>query len=77
KKFSPILRKHSLHFLVYITLCTSACSEILLCSEKEIADPCTCTEDISPVCGCNFKTYSNSCIAECFGITQYIPGRCP
>jgi hypothetical protein len=29
------------------------------------------------VCGCNEKTYSNACIAECHGITQYTPGECP
>jgi hypothetical protein len=29
-----------------------------------------------PVCGCNKKTYSNSCVAECHGIKEYTKGEC-
>ena len=30
-----------------------------------------------PVCGCNQKTYSNACMAQCHGITKYVKGECP
>lgn len=38
-------------------------------------ESCVCLEVYSPVCGCNNKTYTNSCHAECIGVT-YIEGAC-
>lgn len=37
---------------------------------------CYCIQVYDPVCGCNEVTYSNSCHAECNGITDYTPGEC-
>ncbi len=45
------------------------------CVEKEPND-CVCTMQYDPVCGCNNKTYSNACDAECHGIMDYKPGPC-
>ncbi|MPR33244.1 Kazal-type serine protease inhibitor domain-containing protein [Salmonirosea aquatica] len=30
----------------------------------------------NPVCGCNGKTYANSCVAESVGIIKYTAGAC-
>ncbi len=45
------------------------------CVENPRID-CLCTADYDPVCGCNNKTYSNPCMANCAGITEYTKGAC-
>jgi hypothetical protein len=42
----------------------------------DLQDDCVCIEIYDPVCGCNNVTYSNSCFAECNGITDYTSGEC-
>ena len=53
-----------------------ACNGPQKCIEK--LDPaCSCMMLYDPVCGCNNKTYSNACMAECSGIKTYAKGACP
>jgi hypothetical protein len=35
-----------------------------------------CTADFRPVCGCDNKTYSNSCVAEAAGVKNFTEGAC-
>ena len=35
-----------------------------------------CTREYLPVCGCNNRTYSNSCEANAWGIRDFLNGEC-
>jgi hypothetical protein len=39
--------------------------------------PQICTDDYTPVCGCDGKTYSNACQAHVKGVTVAKPDKCP
>lgn len=36
-----------------------------------------CVKIYRPVCGCDEKTYDNSCLAENAGLTKWTTGKCP
>ena len=63
-------------FIVLLIAGLSACNTSKKCIEK-IDPACSCMMQYEPVCGCNNKTYSNACVAECSGIKKYTKGECP
>lgn len=44
--------------------------------KEQIKEDCWCNTQYVPVCGCNNKTYGNSCEALCAGIEDYVDGEC-
>ncbi len=47
------------------------------CIDKNKIDPNRpCIAHVDPVCGCDKKTYGNSCEAEKAGVTSYTKGKC-
>ena len=49
---------------------------LVSCDKDNMEEDCVCFLSYDPVCGDDGQEYSNSCFAECAGVT-YSSGTCP
>lgn len=57
-------------------ICFSGCEAQSECIDEGKKHNGSCPAIIDPVCGCNRKTYNNSCEAGKDGVTSYVKGKC-
>ncbi|MBC6607650.1 Kazal-type serine protease inhibitor family protein [Hymenobacter sp. BT188] len=62
--------------LMLLMACNSDSDPDPMCIDPTRITSGACTANVDPVCGCDGKTYGNSCEADRAGVVSYTSGAC-
>lgn len=62
--------------LIMLTYCNNEQETSICVDPEKIKLDQLCIEIYQPVCGCDLKTYSNTCFAQINGLIGWTTGKC-
>ena len=62
--------------LIMLTYCNNEQETSICVDPEKIKLDQLCIEIYQPVCGCDLKTYSNTCFAQINGLIGWTAGKC-
>lgn len=68
------MKKLTIFFSLIISI--ASCEKDNGCIDESKITNSACPHNYDPVCGCNGKTYGNTCEAESEGVTSWTDGEC-